>query len=158
MAFQGQERSSPTSPSFVDLDVSFQRQNIELDSSDTCHHVPNFYHLVGGAKWERTRTGYYYYQLNFFIYFTSRPVSPPSSPSAPSPIPLPAPSTPHLSSLCLERGRPPLGVNKAWYSKLKQDQAPPLGLGLVNKRQGTHSVSLCSVEIAVRNQSSVAFQ
>lgn len=39
------------------------------------------------------------------------------------------PPHPLLVHLCSERGRPPLGINKAWGIKLRQDQARPLHQG-----------------------------
>lgn len=68
-----------------------------------------------------------YFTENFFIYVIYQPQLPLSLSShslQPSPFDAPHPTTTPPLSLFI-KGRPPIGVNKAWYMKLRQDHAPP---------------------------------
>lgn len=59
--------------------------------------------------------------IYFYLFYIWTTVSPPSSP----PMPPHLPSTSHqLLWLLSERGQPLIGVNKAWHTKLRQDQTP----------------------------------
>lgn len=78
----------------------------------------------------------YYYFLFYIQTTVSSPYSPPTtSPNLQTCFLTPCPLLLHLHSV---KVRPPTGVNKAWYIKLRQDKAPPLP-SYIKSKQGIPS-------------------
>lgn len=69
---------------------------------------------------------FYFFFYHFFLNFTNQPQFP-----LPPLLQLPHPTSllpiPYPLFFCLhsEGARPPMGINRAWHNKLRQNQAPP---------------------------------